>query len=181
MCIQLTDELKNTAREIAIRRVNNGMFNRFGLTREERIDNAYKGALGEVAFEQLLNNNGVEYRTDIHTCDEPDHGDFFINNCSIDVKIAKTYKTPMPRWMFGVPIGQNPELKDYTIIGWWNPTQNQIHFYGSIRGENLEGRPVVNFNTFTGARYLTNNIEITWGELDQNFDGLLGNIQLDHN
>ena len=181
MCIKLTENLKNTAREIAVRRVDNGMFNRFGLTREERIDKAYIGALGEVAFENLLQDNYIRYTTDIHTCNRPDDGDFFINNYSIDVKIAKTYKDPTPYWMFGVPVGQNPQLKDYTIIGWWNPGMDEVHFYGSIDGANLGGRPVVNVNSFSGARYLTNNIEISWGELDQDFAGLLGNIQLDHN
>ena len=180
---KLTDELRKKADQAAKSRISNDMYNRFSSTEKDRIERARIGALGEVCFENILNINKIKYFSDIFDNTSPDTGDFFIpdqSGISIDVKIAKTRKTPDPKWVFGIPIDQSPQKKDLIIIGWWNPGTDTVFFYGSIQGEKLIGRKTTYYNSLTGARYLTKNIEVAWKELNRaipEIPGFVGDIQ----
>lgn len=173
--IDIDDTIINEANQIANHRISNGLYNRMGLSYDERLDKAFIGALGEIAFEKFLNRYNITYTTNFRNGTGPDNGDFCINNYSeiiIDVKIAKTFNEPSTGWGFGFPVDQHPEQYDFLVVGYWNPRKNIVEFYGSIPGSMLIGRPTVNINVFSGIRYLTPNKEIRWGELDRDLSFL---------
>lgn len=176
-CVEVTDRLHQEAEAIASARFAAGLYNRFGATDALRKERAFIGALGEVAFESILLDRGVPFESDIRAALEPDDGDFFLpdrRGLSVDVKIAKSIKTPAPQWRFGIPVDQRPASKGAIVIGWWNPITSMVCFYGSLAGRLLAGRKVVRTNSLTGERYFTDNIELRWGELDQSLGDLPG-------
>ena len=176
-CVQVTDSLRQDAGAIATARFTSGLYNRFGATDGLRKERAFIGALGEVAFESILLDRAVPFESDIRAALEPDDGDFFLPGrigLSVDVKIAKSVKTPAPQWRFGIPVDQHPASKGAIVIGWWNPTTDMVCFYGSLAGGVLAGRRVVRANSLTGEPYFTDNVELRWGELDQSFGHLPG-------
>jgi hypothetical protein len=175
--VKLTDKLMEKADKIADARISSNMYNRFNSNADKRKERAYIGALGEVCFEKILKDKKISYYTDIYINNSPDSGDFFCPNeegICIDIKIAKTKKDPQESWRFGIPIDQTPWKKDLIIIGWWNPDTNKVFFYGSINGKKLLDRCTTNSNSLTGERYLTENVELKWGELDPKIPEIKG-------
>lgn len=52
------------ARQRAEQMVNNGLYSRFGLSFNARVDKALLGCMGELAFEHWLRSLGYEYQVD---------------------------------------------------------------------------------------------------------------------
>ncbi len=157
--------------------VDNGLHSRFGLSRNQRVEKALLGCLGEMAFEHLLNQKKVQYQldnTDFST-KHSDEFDFKINGKKIDVKVAKktTANPPKDNWTYGYPEEQNPISKDFAVIGWIDFINKQVAFYGWITGSEIAKYGVVTQNSFAGYRYLTPNHEFKWGALNKNIDQML--------
>lgn len=164
---------------MARQRMAAGLYDRFGLDDEQRLENAFIGALGEVAFEAALIERDVPYRTEIHEELGVDAGDFFFEHpeiageADVDVKIAKTQRAWRPAWEFGIPVNQRPADKFGIVIGNWNPATDELTFVGSMRGADLRGRPMVRRNTH-GTHYMTPNVELRYAELDETFPEIPG-------
>ncbi len=157
--------------QIALQRaeemVRNGLHSRFNLSRQERVDKALLGCLGELAFEQVLKNGGYAYEVDREGFEDrnTDNFDFLIEDKKIDTKVAKksTANPPNDNWTYGYPQEQNPVSKDFVVIGWVDFVNKQMGFYGWITGVEVSRYPVVTRNTFAGYAYLTPNHEFRWG------------------
>lgn len=160
--------------------VKNGLYSRFGLSDNARIEKAYLGCIGELAFEEFLKEQNIQYKTDNtdFTTRNSDDFDFLINSKKIDIKVAKksTKSNPSDGWTYGYPQEQKPESKDYVIIGWVDFNQKQIGFYGWIAGKIISEFPVVTQNTFAGYDYKTPNHEFKWGVLHKNFNHFLKEV-----
>jgi hypothetical protein len=152
--------------------VSNGLYSRFGLSYNKRVEKAFLGCLGEVAFEYYLNVNGIKFKLDTtdFTANNSDEFDFFCNGKKIDVKVAKktTKNNPSDYWTYGYPQDQNPKSKDIVVIGWIDFSNKIIGFYGWISGYKISQYPVVEKNSFAGYKYLTPNHEFKWGVLNKN-------------
>lgn len=152
--------------------VSNGLYSRFGLSYNKRIDKAYLGCLGEIGFEFYLNKEGVNFKKDNtdFSSKNSDEFDFFCNGKKIDVKVAKktTRNNPTDYWTYGYPHEQNPISKDVVVIGWVDFSAKVVGFYGWISGYNISKYPVVERNSFAGYKYLTPNHEFKWGALNKN-------------
>lgn len=152
--------------------VQNGLYSRFSLSLQNRIDKAILGCLGEIAFEHYLSMNNIIYKKDEtdFTKKNTDEFDFLVNNKKIDVKVAKktTANLPNDRWTYGYPEEQNPTSKDIVIIGWIDFSNKNVGFYGWIEGHKISKYRVVTVNSFAGYRYLTPNHEFPWGILNKN-------------
>lgn len=161
--------------------VKNGLYSRFGLSQSSRVDKAFLGCIGELAFESYLIENKISYQTDStdFTTKNSDEFDFLINSKKIDIKVAKksTKRAPTGGWTYGYPKDQKPETKDFVIIGWVDFTQKEVGFFGWIRGIAISKYLVVTKNGFAGYAYKTPNHEFKWGALNQDFGALLTNIQ----
>lgn len=149
-----------------------GLYSRFNLSYQKRLDKAALGCMGELAFEQLLQQKGVPYTldsTDFSTR-RADEFDFLIHRKKVDVKVAKktTQRPPGDSWTYGYSQEQPPASKDYVVIGWVDVNQRMVGFWGWITGERISQYPVVTKNTFAGYSYLTPNHEFPWGALNKN-------------
>lgn len=168
------------ARERAEEMVNNGLYSRFNLTEEERVDKALLGILGELAFEHFLNQLGHDYEVDREGFEarNTDEFDFLINGQTIDIKVAKksTTNPPHDNWTYGYPEEQHPANKDYVVVGWIDFERNEVGFYGWITGEAVSAFNVVTRNTFRGYPYLTPNHEFRWGEMNKDLNRLFREI-----
>lgn len=161
-----------TARQGAEGMVKNGLYSRFGLSSQARIDKALLGCLGELAFEQVLISGGHAYEVDREGFEHrnTDNFDFLIQNQKLDVKVAKksTTRPPNDNWTYGYPAEQNPASKDFVVVGWVDLLNRQVGFYGWITGGEISQFPIVTQNTFAGYTYLTPNHEFRWGALNKN-------------
>jgi hypothetical protein len=173
-------EIQSKAREQAEAMVQNGLYSRFGLSHSQRVDKALLGCIGELAFEQFLIQKNVQYQLDEtdFTIRNSDEYDFLISGKKIDVKVAKksTSRPPSDGWTYGYPEEQNPQSKDYVIVGWVDFRNQEIGFYGWITGVQVSRYAVVTHNSFAGYRYLTPNHEFRWGAMNKNFDDLFNNL-----
>lgn len=169
------------AREKAITMVENGLYSRFNLSNEERIEKAYLGCLGEYAFQQFLENLEIGYELDEGSFENrnSDEFDFLISDKKIDVKVAKktTSSSPSDRWTYGYPQEQNPTSKDYVVVGWVDFNNEEVGFYGWITGKEIASFPVVERNSYAGYKYLTPNHEFEWGKLNKDFGELFRKIK----
>ena len=170
------DEIVQLANERAEKMVKNGLYSRFNLSYNQRIEKAKLGCIGEIGFESCLKERNIEYTTDNEDFSErnSDEFDFLIGGKKIDVKVAKktTVNPPKDSWAYGYPEEQNPISKDYVIVGWVDFKNKNIAFYGWIEGGNIANYSVVTENAFAGYQYLTPNHEFRWGALNKNFTQL---------
>lgn len=168
------------AHKQATEMVKNGLFSRFGLNIEARLNKALLGCLGELAFEHWLKSKNYIYAVDREGFENrnADNFDFLINNKKIDIKVAKksTSNTPNNNWAYGYPKQQKPETKDYVIIGWIDLPKKEVVFYGWLTGLAISTYSVVTKNSFAGYNYLTPNHEFKWGNLNNNFELLIKEI-----
>lgn len=168
------------ARNRAEEMVENKLYSRFNLTKAERIEKAYLGCLGELAFEHFLKNQGISYKLDNIGFENrnSDEFDFLINDKKIDAKVAKksTSSAPNDRWTYGYPQEQHPASKNYVVVGWVDFVKNEVGFYGWITGSKIASFPVVEKNSYAGYRYFTPNHEFKWGELNKDFETLFALI-----
>lgn len=168
-----------SARNRAEKMVENGLYSRFKLSKQDRIEKAMIGCIGEIAFQQVLEKENIKYQTDNASFLDrnTDEFDFKINGRIIDVKVAKksTAKNPKDSWTYGYPEEQNPRKKDYIVVGWVDLHSNEVGFYGWIRGEKVSDYSVVRENGYAGYKYLTPNHEFKWGALNKDF-GVLWNF-----
>ncbi|MEM9887356.1 MAG: hypothetical protein AAF849_15790 [Bacteroidota bacterium] len=160
--------------------VKNGLYSRFRLSDSQRIDKALLGCIGELAFEQFLIQRNVPYKLDETDFESKnsDEYDFLISGKKIDVKVAKksTPRPPSDGWTYGYPEEQNPQLKDYVVVGWVDFSKEEVGFYGWITGIQISTYKVVTHNSFAGYRYLTPNHEFRWGAMNKRFDELLNEL-----
>lgn len=156
--------------------VTNGLYSRFNLSHQQRVEKALLGCMGEIAFEAYLNQIGIPYELDKSDFTETntDQFDFLIYGNKLDVKVAKksTPRPPTDGWTYGYPAEQNPATKDFVVVGWVDFQLQQIGFYGWIKGNEIAQLPIVEQNTFAGYRYLTPNHEFKWGEMNKDFTAL---------
>lgn len=182
MIVQNFDFATNLAiaRQRAEQMVNNGLYSRFGLSNQSRVDKALLGCMGELAFEHWLQSLGHNYEVDRENFAErnSDEFDFLIEDKKIDTKVAKksTANPPNDNWTYGYPQEQNPASKDFVVVGWVDYTKGEVGFYGWITGLEISQFAVVTQNTFAGYRYLTPNHEFRWGAMNKNFDQLFQRI-----
>ncbi len=174
------DAFKEVATQRAHRMVDNGLYSRFGLSRDARVDNALVGSMGELAFEYWLNSIGLDYKLDNGGYENrhSDQFDFLLGEYTLDIKVAKktTVHRPNDKWTYGYPVEQKPESKDYVVVGWVDYAQKQVGFYGWITGKEISHYPVVTKNTYAKYAYLTPNHEFNWGALNKDFNILFGII-----
>lgn len=170
-------EVKNKAYQQAKKMVENGLYSRFGLSLNQRIDKALLGCLGELAFEEYLKQHNVPYKLDTSdfTMTNSDEYDFLIKGNKVDVKVAKktTQNPPNDSWTYGYPEEQNPKTKDYVVIGWIDFNNEVVGFYGWIEGSEIAQYPVVTHNSFAGYKYMTPNHEFKWGAMNKDFNALI--------
>tara|TARA_R110000868_G_scaffold88317_1_gene246169 strand:+ start:1297 stop:1842 length:546 start_codon:yes stop_codon:yes gene_type:complete len=160
--------------------VKNGLYSRFKLSRAARIEKAYLGCIGELAFEHYLQKENIKYSKDTtdFSIKNSDDFDFLINSKKIDIKVAKktTKRIPSDHWTYGYPEEQNPISKDFVIIGWVDFNLKQVGFYGWITGIQIQNFPVVSKNGYAGYAYKTPNHEFKWGDLNKDFKQLQINL-----
>lgn len=166
--MKITKEILNEAHTIATKRLSSGLYNRMGFSYSTRYEKAKIGAIGELCFEQFLILNGVNQINNIRNSTGPDNGDFFINDYSLDVKIAKTDLPPSRYWNFGFPVDQRPEKYDFLVVGYLDSNYENIDFYGIIKGDILINRIPTRRNSYSSNGYFTDNIEIQLHEMDTN-------------
>lgn len=168
------------ARRIASKMIEHGLYSRFGLNTTKRLDKAYLGCLGELAFAHWLEEKRITYKTDDRGFENrnSDDFDFLINGKKIDVKVAlkSTTNSPNDNWTYGYPQEQNPISKDFVVIGWVDLLQEEIGFYGWLTGFQVSKSPVVTKNSFKGYSYRTPNHEFKWGLMNKNFDKFIDNL-----
>jgi hypothetical protein len=168
------------AQQRASEMVANGLYSRFGLSNQGRIDKALLGCMGELAFEHWLQSKGYNYEVDREGFEDrnSDNYDFLIEDKKLDTKVAKksTANPPNDNWTYGYPQEQNPASKDYVVVGWVDFIRKEVGFYGWITGVEVSRFPVVTKNSFAGYSYLTPNHEFKWGVMDKNFDTLFQRI-----
>ncbi|MBL7786702.1 MAG: hypothetical protein JNM36_12410 [Chitinophagales bacterium] len=166
------DEALQQATAKAKQMVGNGLYSRFQLSYTQRVDKALLGCMGEFAFETLLKQHNINYELDtsdfVNT--HSDEFDFKVNTKKIDIKVAlkSTTNPPNDRWTYGYPQEQNPQNKDFVVVGWVDFANKQVGFYGWITGKQIAQYAVVTQNSFAKYRYLTPNYEFKWGDLDKN-------------
>lgn len=157
--------------------IENGLYSRFGAGYRTRVQNALVGRIGELAFEQWLLSSDVTFEVDTAGYENrnSDEFDFRVHGRTIDVKVAKksTLVNPKSDWCFGVPVDQFPEKKDVVVVGWVDFQNKQVHFHGWMSGKDVANHAITDTNSFSGKSYLTDNHELTWGELNQNLNALL--------
>lgn len=167
------DWLLQEATQKAKQMVDRGLYSRFKLSYQQRLDKAVLGCMGELVFEQLLKQKGIPYQLDTtdYSTSNTDAFDFLIRGKKVDVKVAKktTIRPPADSWTYGYPQEQNPASKDYVVIGWIDMLLQQVGFWGWISGARISQYPVVTKNSFRGYPYLTPNHEFPWGALNKNF------------
>lgn len=160
----------------AVEMVSNELYSRFGLSKEQRVEKALLGCIGELAFEHLIEKNNISYKVDRENYKDrnSDEFDFLINNKKLDVKVAKksTPNAPNDNWTYGYPSEQKPASKDFIVVGWIDVTNKVAGFYGWITGDAVCKFPVVNSNSYKGYKYLTPNHEFKWGALNKSFEHL---------
>lgn len=160
--------------------VENGLYSRFGLSYNSRIEKAKLGCIGEIAFEEYLRQKGHQYSLDQTDFSETnsDEFDFLIGGKKIDIKVAKksTARPPSDGWTYGYPQEQNPISKDFIIVGWVDFTNREVGLYGWITGERVSRFSVVTKNSFAGYNYLTPNHEFRWGVLNKNINSLIDQL-----
>ncbi len=168
------DNAERIAQERAERMVERGLYNRFGANYRLRVEHARIGCLGEIAFEALLGQRGINYDTDRDNFENrnADEFDFKINGYKIDVKVAKTNKTPMDRWTYGYPQQQTGMEKDIVVVGWVSEEQRRIGMYGWMMFDRIQSYPLRSHNTYAGFPYQTPNHEFPWGDLNKNLEAL---------
>jgi hypothetical protein len=175
-------ELRSNAYQKASKMVENGLYSRFKLSLNQRVEKALLGCLGELAFEEYLKQNNIQYKLDTSdfTVTNTDEFDFLINQHKLDIKVAKktTQNNPTDHWTYGYPEVQNPASKDYVIVGWIDFNNEVIGFYGWIEGHKITQYPVVTHNSFAGYKYLTPNHEFKWGALNKDFNELIKIVQI---
>ena len=173
------ENAENEAFRRAQRMVEYGLYNRFGANYNTRVEHATIGCMGEIAFEKILNERGIEYNTDRENFEDrnADDFDFQIDDFKIDVKVAKTDKMPNDRWTYGYPQQQVGMEKDIVVVGWVSPQQQRIGMYGWLMFEQITDYPLKRFNSFAGFQYQTPNYEFPWGDLNKNFDELFQFIE----
>lgn len=168
------------AHKRAVEMVDNALYSRFGLSKENRIEKALLGCIGELAFEQMLIANKYAYNVDrVNYKDRnSDEFDFLINGKKLDTKVAKksTSNAPSDHWTYGYPVEQNPVSKDFIIIGWVDFYNRAVGFYGWTSGEAVQKCAIVNANTYKGYKYLTPNHEFKWGALNKSFEQMFEKI-----
>ena len=171
------DKALENAKIRASKMVDNGLYSRFKLSLEGRIDKAVLGCLGEIAFEFFLNENQVSYKKDEtdFTLINSDEFDFLVKGKKIDIKVAKktTASSPSDRWTYGYPEEQNPKSKDIVVVGWVDFVNKNVGFYGWTTGERVSTYKVVIVNSFAGYSYLTPNHEFPWGILNKDLSLIL--------
>ena len=176
MEIELDYENAETeATKRAMRMVQNGLYNRFDASYEERIEHAKIGCLGELGFEKMLSDRKIAFNTDRENFKNrcADEFDFEVNGFKIDVKVAKTDKIPDPdEWTCGYPEEQLKRKKDYIVIGWVNVTSQKVGMFGWMPFELVSVYPNKNSNGYAGFRYKTMNREFPWRDLNPDFDEL---------
>lgn len=162
------------AQRRAERMVEYGLYNRFGANYATRVEHAKIGCIGELAFEEVLREYDIEYRTDREDFENrnADNFDFEINGFKIDVKVAKTNKTPNDRWTYGYPRQQIGMEKDIVVVGWVSEAQRRIGMYGWLLFDRICRYPLRYYNTYAGFRYQTPNYEFPWGDLNKDMDAL---------
>jgi hypothetical protein len=169
------------AKERAEQMVNDGLYSRFGLPYQNRVDKALLGCMGELAFEHWLISLNYEYQVDRESFKErnSDEFDFLIQGRKIDIKVAKksTSNHPNDNWTYGYPQEQNPASKDYIVVGWIDYIKKEVGFYGWITGQEVSLFSVKTKNTFAGYPYLTPNHEFKWGDMNKDFQKLLAHFQ----
>lgn len=168
------------AKKIAAEMIKQGLYSRFGLNTDKRLDKAYLGCLGELAFAHWLEEKKVAYKTDNKSFinRNSDEFDFLINGKKIDVKVAlkSTKNPPNDNWTYGYPQEQNPKSKDFVIIGWIDLAHKEIGFYGWLTGLQISKSPIVIKNSFKGYNYKTPNHEFKWGLLNKNFEKFISSL-----
>ena len=174
--VEPSERAKKRSKEM----IENGLYSRFKYNYDERVEKAYIGYLGELAFREYLNNENIQYTlNDTHYKEEnSDDYDLLINGRTIDIKVAnkKTNKAPNDNWTFGYPEEQKPITKDYIIVGWINEKNEEIGFYGWIEEEVVSMCEIVQENSYAGYYYKTANHEFTWGVLNKDFTVLFNRI-----
>lgn len=170
----------NEAKVRAEKMVGNGLYSRFGLSHNSRVEKAMLGCIGEIAFEEYLKKKGYDYNLDQTDFSESnsDEFDFLIGGKRFDIKVAKksTNRPPTDAWTYGYPEEQRPMSKDFVVVGWVDFNNNEIGFYGWITGQEVSTFPVVTHNSFAGYRYLTPNHEFKWGAMNKNIKALLDSL-----
>ena len=175
MIVQIDFEsAEEAARKRAERMVAYGLYNRFGTNYENRVEHAKIGCIGEIAFEQMLTDRNISFNTDREDFEDrnADEFDFEINGFKIDVKVAKTNKSPQNSWTYGYPLQQVGMEKDIVVVGWVSEQFRVIGMYGWLFFNQISSYPLKYFNSFAGFKYQTPNYEFPWGDLNQNFNEL---------
>ncbi|AFL83051.1 hypothetical protein Belba_0390 [Belliella baltica DSM 15883] len=174
------DTQQSRARRIASEMIKNGLYSRFGLNSIKRLDKAYLGCLGELAFAHWLEEKKIAYKIDNKGFENrnSDEYDFLINGKKIDIKVAlkSTLNPPNDNWTYGYPQEQNPLSKDFVIIGWIDFTRSEVGFYGWLTGLQISKSPIVTKNSFRGYHYKTPNHEFKWGLMNKDFEKLIDNL-----
>lgn len=164
----------------AVKMVDCGLYSRFNLSKDKRVEKAAVGCLGEIAFKKILEICEVPYQTDEESYDNrnSDDFDYLVNGKIIDVKVAKksTQNMPSDKWTYGYPEEQQPSRKDFIVVGWVDFKNEEIGFYGWIKGNQISNYEVVRENSYASYGYYTPNHEFPWGALNKDFSKLKGNI-----
>jgi hypothetical protein len=173
--------LLKKAKERAEIMVENGLYSRFGLSNSKRIEKALLGCMGELAFEGYLKQEGVNYSLDQSdfAIKNSDEFDFLISGKKFDIKVAKktTVRPPSDSWTYGYPQEQNPQSKDYIVVGWIDFEKEEVAFYGWITGKEVSQYKVVSQNSFAKYQYLTPNHEFRWGAMKKDFKLLFSSLK----
>lgn len=168
------EKAERAAQRRAEKMVACGLYNRFGKDRAARVAHAKTGCMGEIAFEHVLDEWGIAYATDRENFKDrnADEFDFKINGYKIDVKAAKTDKTPSDKWTYGYPQQQVGMEKDIVVVGWVSETYKRIGMYGWLFFDEIRKYPLRRYNSYAGFKYQTPNYEFPWGDLNPDFDEL---------
>ncbi|WP_192821395.1 hypothetical protein [Rufibacter sp. LB8] len=170
------------AMAMAQQMVRNGLYSRFSLSEEARVEKAMIGCLGELAFEHCLHQLGIQFEVDRAGFEhrKADAFDFKIGGRKIDVKVARKSVSgpPQDSWTYGYPQEQKPQTKDFVVVGWVDFEAQHVQFYGWTTGLFVSQCPVVTQNRFARFPYRTPNHEFAWGQLHKNFQQLFR--QLSH-
>lgn len=172
------DNDERLAQSKAQKMIENGLYSRFNLNQNDRLEKAFLGMLGEITFQKFLKIKQIPYdidETDFNVSNS-DEFDVKIKNALFDIKIAKTTNTPQDGWSYGYPEEQHPEKKDFIVVGCLNKQQRTVMFYGWISGKEVQKFPVVTINSFAKFPYKTPNHEFRYGNLNKDFDKLFKEV-----
>lgn len=176
--INITEEMMSEAKKMAVDMVNNGLYNRFGGDFDYQVEKAKIGCIGEIAFEKYLADSNIPFATD-RTGHGERHADDFdvkINNKKIDIKTAKTERTPIPKWTYGYPKQQMGMSKNYIVICYYSPSRNTVGIYGWMEFSRLTEFPVTYKNNFANFSYKTPNHEFPISELNTDIGLLINEV-----